>query len=137
MTHRSLEEARTILESQPFSAMMGTVLSRYDDSGVTLELELAPQHLQQHGFVHGGVQCYLADNALTFAGGRILGPNVLTAGINLTYLRPAAGEKLIARASAQAATSRTAVTQVEICAVKDGQEYVCTVGTGNITAINR
>ena len=75
--------------------------------------------------------------ARSHRGGPARRPKCATAGINLTYLRPAAGEKLIARASAQAATSRTAVTQVEICAVKDGQEYVCTVGTGNITAINR
>lgn len=30
---------------------------------------LRDEHLQQHGFVHGGVISYLADNALTFAGG--------------------------------------------------------------------
>ncbi|GAA1953220.1 PaaI family thioesterase [Brevibacterium antiquum] len=135
MTSPSLEDAQSVLASQPFSTMMGTKLSQYDDEGVTLELELTQHHLQQHGYVHGGVQCYLADNALTFAGGQKLGPAVLTAGVNLTYLRPAAGEKLIARASVQAATSRSAVTQVEISAIKDGQEYVCSVGSGTISAM--
>lgn len=83
------------------------------------------------------VQCYLADNALTFAGGQKLGPAVLTAGGNLTYLRPAAGERLIAQASVRAATSRSAVTQVEISAFKDGQEYVCSVGSGTISAMRK
>lgn len=137
ITSASLEDAQAVLASQPFSTLMGTTLSQYDDAGVTLELELKGDHLQQHGYVHGGVQCYLADNALTFAGGQKLGPAVLTAGVNLTYLRPAAGEKLIARASVQAATSRSAVTQVEINAVKDGEEYVCSVGSGNISAMRK
>ncbi|MCF2572845.1 PaaI family thioesterase [Brevibacterium sp. UCMA 11754] len=137
MTSPSLEDAQSVLASQPFSTMMGTKLSQYDDEGVTLELELTQHHLQQHGYVHGGVQCYLADNALTFAGGQKLGPAVLTAGVNLTYLRPAAGEKLIARASVQAATSRSAVTQVEISAIKDGQEYVCSVGSGTISTMRK
>lgn len=137
MTSASFEDAQAVLAAQPFSTMMGTTLSQYDDAGVTLELTLKPEHLQQHGYVHGGVQCYLADNALTFAGGQRLGPAVLTAGVNLTYLRPAAGDKLIARATVQAATSRSAVTQVEISAVKDGEEYVCSVGSGNISAMRK
>lgn len=138
MTSRStLADAQAVLASQPFSELMGTSLTQYDEAGTTLELELKPEHLQQHGYVHGGVQCYLADNALTFAGGQRLGPAVLTAGVGLTYLRPAAGERLIARATVQAATSRTAVTQVEISTVKDGKEYVCAVGTGNISAMRQ
>lgn len=137
MISLSREDAQSVLASQPFSTMMGTTLCQYDDEGVTLELDLTQHHLQQHGYVHGGVQCYLADNALTFAGGQMLGPAVLTAGVNLTYLRPAAGEKLIARASVQAATSRSAVTQVEISAIKDGQEYVCSVGSGTISAMRK
>lgn len=135
MTNRSIEEAQEVLESQPFSAMLGTTLSRYNDDGVVLELVVKPEHLQQHGYVHGGLQCYLADNALTFAGGQALGPAVLTAGVNLTYLRPAQGERLIARASVQGRTSRTAVTQVEIFAVNDGEEYLCSVGSGTISAM--
>lgn len=135
MTSASFEDAQAVLAAQPFSTMMGTTLSQYGDAGVTLELK--PEHLQQHGYVHGGVQCYLADNALTFAGGQMLGPAVLTAGVSLTYLRPAVGERLIARASVQAATSRSAITQVEISAVKDGVEYVCSVGSGNISAMRK
>ena len=135
MTKPTIDDAQKVLASQPFSAMLGTTLSRYDDDGVVLELTVRPEHLQQHGYVHGGLLCYLADNALTFAGGQALGPAVLTAGVNLTYLRPAQGEKLIARASVQGRTSRTAVTQVEIFAAKDGVEYLCSLGSGTISAM--
>lgn len=137
MTRRTIEDAQQVLASQPFSAMLGTTISKYDDDGVTLELDLKPEHLQQHGYAHGGVQCYLADNALTFAGGQALGPAVLTAGVNLTYLRPAQGDKLIAQASTQGRTSRTAVTQVEIYARKGEEEYLCAVGSGTVSAMKK
>lgn len=133
MTDPSLLQAQRVLDDQPFSAMLGTRITRYDDQGVVLELEVRPEHLQQHGYVHGGVLCYLADNAQTFAGGQVLGPAVLTAGVSLTYLRPAQGDALIARASVQARTSRTAATAVEICVVRQDREYVSAVGSGTVS----
>ena len=132
---RTIDDARRVLASQPVSELMGTALTEYDDAGVTLEREIKPSHLQQHGFVHGGVLSYLADNAVTFAGGRILGPRVLTSDVSVTYLRPAQGEKVIARASIQASTSRTAVATVELRTVRDGEQYVCAVGNGTVTAM--
>lgn len=137
MSEQTLEGARKVLESQPFSAMLGTSITRFDDAGVTLELDIKPEHLQQNGYVHGGVQCYLADNALTFAGGYVLGPRVLTSGVSITYLRPAQGDKLIAHATVQGKTSRTAATQVEIRVLRDGDEYLSAVGTGTITAMGQ
>ncbi|TGD29178.1 PaaI family thioesterase [Brevibacterium sp. S22] len=110
--------------------MLGTVITEYSDDAATLELEVRPDFLQQHGYIHGGLLCYLADNALTFAAGRVLGREILTSGVTLNYLRPAQGERLIARAAAQGATAKTAVTLVEISAVKDGSEYLCAVGSG-------
>ncbi|MDR2998563.1 MAG: PaaI family thioesterase [Microbacterium sp.] len=137
MTTLTLDDARRVLAAQPFSVMLGTVLTRFDEGGIALELEVRPQLLQQHGYVHGGVLCYLADNALTFAGGLALGPDVLTSGVNLTYLRPAQGERLIARATTQGSTSRTAVTQVEIHVQGAEGEYLCAVGSGTISAMKR
>lgn len=134
MTELTLDDARGVLQAQPFSMMLGTVLTRFDEDGVTLELDVTPQLLQQHGYVHGGVLCYLADNAVTFAGGLTLGPDVLTSGVALTYLRPAQGQRLIARARTQGSTSRTAATQVEIHAQNAEGEYLCAVGSGTVAA---
>lgn len=133
MSERTIEWARMALESQPFSAMLGTSITRFDGAGVTLELDIKPEHLQQNGYVHGGVQCYLADNALTFAGGHALGPIVLTSGLSLTYLRPAQGYRLIANATVQGNTSRTAAAQVEIRVSRDGDDYLSAVGMGTIS----
>lgn len=135
MSEPTIEDARQALEAQPFSVMLGARITRFDHLGATLELDIRPELLQQNGYVHGGVQCYLADNALTFAGGYALGPMVLTSGVNLTYLRPATGEKLIAHASVLDKTSRAAAAQVEIRVLQENDEYRSALGTGMISAI--
>lgn len=60
---------RQALASQPFSQLLGAELTALEPGVVELQLPLAAQLLQQNGFAHGGVVSYLADNALTFAGG--------------------------------------------------------------------
>lgn len=130
----ALALAQEVLRSQPFSVLLGAELTRYAADGATLELELKPEHLQQDGFAHGGILCYLADNALTFAAGQSIGPAVLTSAVNLTYLRPAQGTRLIARATLQGNTRRTAATTVQIFADTGEKEYLCAVGSGTVAA---
>ncbi|WP_353652900.1 PaaI family thioesterase [Zhongshania aliphaticivorans] len=65
---------------------------------------------QQHGFVHGGVVSYLADNALTYAGGSVLGDSV-TSEYKINCLRPALGEKLVAKATVLSSGKTQAVCQ--------------------------
>ncbi|KUF06631.1 PaaI family thioesterase [Leucobacter sp. G161] len=135
MADDAIVVAQQVLDSQPFSQMLGTRLTRWNAEGITLELDVRPDLLQQHGFVHGGVLCYLADNAVTFAAGQVLGTSVLTASVNLHYLRPAKGEVVIARATTQAKTSGRAVATVEIYAATGGKEYLCAAGSGTVSAI--
>ncbi len=135
MAETALGVAQRVLASQPFSEYLGARLTRWDEEGVTLELDVRPELLQQHGFVHGGVLCYLADNAVTFAAGQAIGVDVLTASVNLHYLRPAKGETVIARASTQARTSSRAVAIVELFVATAGEEYLCAAGSGTVSAI--
>ncbi len=88
---------RKALESQPFSKLLGTQLLEFGDGKAVLELKITENLKQQHGFAHGGVLSYLADNCLTFAGGSVLGDSV-TSEYKINYVRPAIGQKLIATA---------------------------------------
>jgi uncharacterized protein (TIGR00369 family) len=77
------------LESQPLSALLEARLAFLSEGEAVLEVPIRSELLQQNGFVHGGVINYLVDNALTFAGGSVLGPAVLTSEYKINYLRPA------------------------------------------------
>lgn len=93
------------------------------------------EHLkQQQGFVHGAVISYLADNTITFAGGLALNGNALTAEFKINYLRPAIGDRLIARAKARSIGKCQAVCQCDVYAVADGKEKLCALAQGTVLA---
>ena len=90
------------LAAQPFSRFLGAQLTTFRRGEAELVIPITSDLLQQHSFIHGGVLSYAADNALTFAGGSVLGPNVVTAEYKINYLKPAHRAHLIARASVAA-----------------------------------
>ena len=120
-----LAMGQQILASQPFSVFLGAQLTAFNDEQVELHLPLRDELKQQNGFAHGGVLSYLADNALTFAGGARLGPAVLTAEYKINMLNPAHGEKLVARARVIKHGKTLVITQCDVFAVKDGRESLC------------
>jgi uncharacterized protein (TIGR00369 family) len=121
-----------ILQTQAFSVLLGAKLTALDRGRCELTLPITPQLLQQHGFAHGGVVSYLADNALTYAGGTALGSNALTLEFKINYVRPAVGELLIARAQAEATGKAQSVCVCRVYAVKHGVEKLCAVAQGTI-----
>jgi acyl-coenzyme A thioesterase PaaI-like protein len=87
-----LMRGREVLAEQPFSRLLGAQLNRLELGGLCeLELPLRTELLQQNGFAHGGVVSYLADNALTYAGGAAASFGVVTAEFKINFVRPAIG----------------------------------------------
>ncbi len=133
-----LEAARRGLSTQPFAVLLGTRVAAVDAGRAVLEVDVRPDLLQQNGFVHGGVLAYLADNALTFAAGTLVGPDVLTAGLTISYLRPAAGVVLRADAVAEHATARQVLSRCDVVAVaEDGTERVVAAAQGTVAVRRR
>lgn len=130
------EFGKAILASQPFSAMLGTELEIFEPGTAVLTLLVRDELKQQHGFVHGGVVSYLADNALTYAGGSVLGDSV-TSEYKINYLRPALGEKLVAKATVLSAGKTQAVCQCHVIAIGDDGERTVAVAQGTINKANQ
>jgi uncharacterized protein (TIGR00369 family) len=132
---KGLSHAREVLKAQPFSVMLGAELGAYSDEGVEIRLPISDSLKQQSGFVHGGVLSYLADNALTFAGGGRLEGQVVTGEFKINYIRPAVGPELIARATTISSGRTQAVTRCDIYVVADGIERLCAAAQGTITVV--
>ncbi len=132
-----LQLGKQALASQPFSVLVGAELTSYSPGWVELTIPITPQLKQQHGFVHGGVISYAADNALTFVGGSILGPAVVTSEYKINYLRPAMGTVLIARATVVYSSKTQVVCRCDIFVVSEGKENLCAVSQGTIARIGR
>ncbi|MFH8568673.1 PaaI family thioesterase [Streptomyces sp. NPDC017993] len=132
-----LGAAQEALDSQPFSRLVRARITAFGSGGATLEIDVREELLQQHGFVHGGVLAYAADNTLTFAAATALGPAVLTGGFSIQYLRPARGRTLRARAEVVQAGRRQAVCRCDLTVIDaDGAERVCAVAQGTVMPLN-
>jgi uncharacterized protein (TIGR00369 family) len=127
-----LARGRKVLAEQSFSAMLGTQLDAFAPGVAQLSLPVTPKLLQQDGFVHGGVLAYLADNALTYAGGSVLG-KVLTSEFKINYLRPAKdAARLVAVASVVGNGKSQAVCRCEIYLESGDERKLCAAAQGTI-----
>jgi uncharacterized protein (TIGR00369 family) len=131
-----LAMGREVLAKQAFSRLLGTELTELSPGHCVLSLMIKEELLQQNGFAHGGVVSYLADNALTYAGGTAMGVPVVTSEFKINYVRPAVGERLIARSQAVAVSKSQAVCRCDVFVVKEGAEKLCAVSQGTIARIS-
>lgn len=128
-----LAMAQKVLDSQPFSRLLGARITAFGNGQAVLEVDVREELHQQNGYLHGGVIAYAADNAITFAAGTTLGPAVLTGGFSVQYIRPATGVTLVARASVVHSGRRQAVARCDLFTVNaDGDETLCAVAQGTV-----
>jgi len=130
-----LRMGREVIASQPFSVLLGAEMVALEPGRCELAATIRPQLTQQMGFAHGGVVSYLADNALTFAGGTAMQVPVVTSEYKINYVRPAIGERLVARARAVHVSKSQAVCQCEVFAVRAGEEKLCAIAQGTIAKL--
>lgn len=135
--NKLIELGARVLAAQAFAQHVGTELLELVEGKAVLRVPLRAQLKQQHGFAHGGVIAYLADNALTFAGGSVLGPAVVTAGYSLTFMRPGLGDALVARAHVLERTKQQALCRCEVFAIAGGQERLCAAAQGTIARLTQ
>lgn len=127
-----LTYGRLVLAKQPFSVTLGAQLDVFEPGSAQLSMPMAPSLLQQDGFVHGGVLSYLADNALTYAGGSVLG-KVLTSEFKINYMRPAKdADRLVAVATVVGSGKTQAVCRCDVFLERDGERKLCAAAQGTI-----
>jgi uncharacterized protein (TIGR00369 family) len=132
MQDELLDWGRRVLADQAFNRVVGAQLDVFEPGAAQLSLPVAPHLLQQDGFVHGGVLSYLADNALTYAGGSVLG-KVLTSEFKINYLRPATdADRLVAVATVVGSGKTQAVCRCDVFLERDGQRKLCAAAQGTI-----
>jgi len=129
--------ARQVFDSQPFSRHLGASLESVGPDSAEIALAVTDELTQQHGYAHGGVISYLADNAMAFAGGLALGGDVLMSEFKINFVRPAVGGRLIARARTTALSKRQAVCQSRVFSISgSGSETLCAIAQGTVIPVS-
>jgi uncharacterized protein (TIGR00369 family) len=127
-----LAMGRETLARQPFSVLHGAGLIALEPRRCELGVVLTDQLKQQMSFAHGGVVSYLADNALTYAGGTAMRVPVVTSEYKINYVRPGIGERLVARARAVHVSRSQAVCHCEVFTLTGTEEKLCAIAQGTI-----
>lgn len=131
-----LEYGKEVLARQPFSVLLGAELTKFEPGMAELSLVVEEKLKQQHGFVHGGVVSYLADNCLTYVGGSVLG-DVVTSEYKINYVRPAMGDRLVAKSTVVSAGKQQAVCHCRVFCISEGEEKLVAVAQGTINKIKQ
>jgi uncharacterized protein (TIGR00369 family) len=86
---------------QPFDEFLGYQYERIDEDHVHITLPLKPLYINSGGVVHGGIISSLADVAMcnTVEPDENRKQKVVTVDLNVTFLKGAKGEFLIAQAA--------------------------------------
>jgi uncharacterized protein (TIGR00369 family) len=123
---------REIVAIQPFTRWTGLEVVRVDHGYVETRMTLRPEDMvQHHGFLHGGLVAFLADNVSAYAAATAIG-DVLTAQFSVNYLSPGIGEAFVARGYVVKAGKRQVVTRADIFAVSAGEEKLVAIASAVI-----
>ncbi|MEO1040107.1 MAG: PaaI family thioesterase [Pseudomonadota bacterium] len=123
------ELLNAIAQAQPFTSWTGLEVVSAEDGRVETRMRLRPEDMtQHHGFLHGGLVGFLADNAAAYAAATVVG-DVLTAQFSLNFLRPGVGDEFAARAEVVKAGKRQVVVEVKVYALSDTDEKL--IATAN------
>lgn len=119
----ALEDTRRIFEGDRFAIENGAVIEEIGDHSATCSLTVTDSHRNAMGAVMGGVYFTLADFAFAVAANREA-MGCVSLRSDISFLCPAKGKKLIAKA---------------VC-LKDGRSTACyrvdvTDDAGNLTAV--
>lgn len=109
-------EVRASFARQGLMRGIGAALTALAPGRCTLELPFSDAVGQQQGFFHGGIIGALADTAGGYAAMTLLPPGseVLTLEYKINFLRPAAGERLVAEGTVLRAGRSVSVTRVDV-----------------------
>ncbi len=109
-----------VMEAAPFVAAVGIRLQDFGPGWCETVLEIRPNHLQQNGYVHAGVQTTLADHTAGAAAATLMPADeiVLSLEFKINLLRPAVGERLLCRATVIKPGRRFSVVEADVSAVQ-------------------
>jgi uncharacterized protein (TIGR00369 family) len=138
MTSRN-DDGMAKVFSAPFINALGLELVSANPGDCETVLRLRPDHLQQNGFVHGGVHAAVADHTAGAAAATLLGPEelVLTAEFKINLLRAAKGELLRCRARVLKGGSTLSVAESEVFCETAGDSVLVAKALVTLAVVSR
>lgn len=122
-----LAQLRAINETSAFNQWAGIEVSSAEAGLAEISLPWKPELGQYSGFLHAGLIGTLIDTACGFAAATVVG-RVLASHFSVNCLRPAVGERFIARARVVKAGKTQVFTACELYAISNDEEKLVATG---------
>jgi uncharacterized protein (TIGR00369 family) len=128
---------RTSFARQRVMETIGAVLTRVGPGEVEIALPYRADLTQQHGFSHAGMAATILDSACGYAVFSLMPADVavLTVEYKINLLRPAKGDRLVARARVVRPGKTLTVCSGDVFAQADGQENAVATMLATIMAV--
>lgn len=133
-TDAPLETIRRINDSAAFNRWCGFEVLRADNGQAEIAMAWRDEVGQYAGFLHAGLIGALIDTACGFAAASVVG-RVLAAHYAVNCLRPAVGERFVARARVVKPGRTQVFTACELFAVRRGEETLVATGETLLTVV--
>lgn len=131
MINPTVEKLQGLLNSSPFSNFLNLSVVTWDPAASRIVLRMPMrrelERFGSRGQFHGGPIASLIDSAGDYALIALLDTVVPTVNLRIDYLRPAAGEFLLASAQVRRAGKTVGVVDID---VTDPTGALCAVGRG-------
>jgi len=118
---------------------IGATLTHVEAGAVEITLPYRIDLTQQHGFIHAGIVATILDSACGYAAFSLMPPEmaVLTVEYKINLLRPAKGDRLIARARVVRDGKTLTVCAGDAFADTDGAETVVATMLATVMAVEQ
>ena len=120
-------EVEASFARQGLMRTIGAVLTEVAPGRCVIDLPFSDAVGQQQGFFHGGIIAAVGDNAGGYAALSLMPENseVVTLEYKVNFLRPAAGERLVAEGTVLRAGRQVTVTRVDVLIVQGRRRVLC------------
>ena len=128
---------RASFARQRVMGTIGAALTRVDPGAVEIVLPYRGDLTQQHGFIHAGVVATILDSACGYAAFSLMPADVavLTVEYKINLLRPAQGDRLVARARVVRAGKTLTVCAGDAVAQASGRENAVATMLATVMAV--
>lgn len=125
------DEIKKSFAKQAVMSLIGAELTRVEAGLIEITLPYRSDLTQQHGFLHAGIVTTIVDSACGYAAYTLMpaGSEVLSVEFKMNMLRPARGQKFVARAEVIKPGRTLTVARGDVFGVSESgeQELVATM----------
>lgn len=129
-----LNQIRAINETSAFNKWCGIKVNSAADGQVEIEMPWRTEVGQYSGFLHAGLIGALIDTACGFGAATVVG-RVLASHYSVNCLRPAVGERFVARARVVKPGKSQVFTSCELFALSEDSEKLVATGETLLTVV--